>query len=77
MGLMCRFRGAPTSTALAGADAPPQHCPTYSWTLSKVAFPGVDINRLFHNMRKRGIPKEYIEWMKRCLAIDNRMTLSF
>jgi hypothetical protein len=30
----------------------------------KAAFPSVDINRLFHNMRKRGIPKEYTEWMK-------------
>jgi len=30
----------------------------------KEAFPSVDINRLIHNMKKRGIPEEYTEWMK-------------
>jgi hypothetical protein len=34
----------------------------------KGAFPSVNINRLIHNMRKRGIPKEYTDWMKRCLG---------
>jgi hypothetical protein len=43
----------------------------------KGAFPsGVDINRLIHNMRKRGIPEEYTEWMKRRLG-NRRTTLSF
>jgi hypothetical protein len=42
----------------------------------KGAFPSVDINRLIHNMRKRGIPKEYTEWLKR--QLDCRCTrLSF
>jgi hypothetical protein len=31
----------------------------------KGAFPSVDINQLIHNMKKRGIPKEYTEWMRR------------
>jgi Reverse transcriptase (RNA-dependent DNA polymerase) len=30
----------------------------------KGAFPSIDIDRLIHNMRKRGIPQEYTEWMK-------------
>jgi hypothetical protein len=38
----------------------------------KGAFPSVDIDRLIHNMRKRGIPKEYTEWMKR--RLENRQT---
>jgi Reverse transcriptase (RNA-dependent DNA polymerase) len=33
----------------------------------KGAFPSIDIDRIIHNMRKRGIPKEYMEWMKRHL----------
>jgi hypothetical protein len=42
----------------------------------KGAFPSVDVNRLIHNMRKRGIPQEYTEWMKR--RLENRhTTLSF
>lgn len=42
----------------------------------KGTFPSVDITRLIHNMRKRGIPKEYTEWMKRCLR-NRQTTLSF
>jgi hypothetical protein len=34
----------------------------------KGAFPSVDVNRLIHNMRKRGIPQEYMEWMERRLG---------
>jgi Reverse transcriptase (RNA-dependent DNA polymerase) len=34
----------------------------------KGAFPSIDINRLIHNMRKRGIPQEYMEWMERRLG---------
>jgi ribonuclease HI len=42
----------------------------------KGAFPSVDIDRLIHNMRKRGIPEEYTSWMRRRLR--NRITtLSF
>jgi hypothetical protein len=40
------------------------------------AFPSVDINRLIHNMRKRGILKEYMEWIKRQLE-HRHTTLSF
>ena len=36
----------------------------------------VDINRLIHNMRKRGIPEEYTTWMKRRLE-NRRTTLIF
>jgi len=50
----------------------------------KGAFPSVDIDRLIHNMRKRGIPKEYTEWMKWCLgnihtmlSFDNYQTAAF
>jgi hypothetical protein len=39
----------------------------------KGAFPSVNIDRLIHNMRKRGIPKEYTDWMKRRLG--NRKTI--
>ena len=39
----------------------------------KGAFPSVDIDRLIHNMRKRGIPQEYTEWMKQ--QLENRKTL--
>jgi Reverse transcriptase (RNA-dependent DNA polymerase) len=42
----------------------------------KAAFPSVDINRLIHNMRKRGIPIEYTTWMKRRLE-NRRTTLLF
>ena len=42
----------------------------------KAAFPSVDINRLIHNMRKRGIPQEYMDWMKRRLA-NRKTTLLF
>ena len=31
----------------------------------KSAFPSVDITRLVHNMRKRGIPKQYTDWLLR------------
>jgi hypothetical protein len=42
----------------------------------KGAFPSVDVNCLIHNMRKRGIPQEYTEWIKR--RLENRhTTLSF
>jgi len=34
----------------------------------KGAFPSVDINRLIHNMKKKGIPREYMEWMERRLG---------
>jgi hypothetical protein len=30
----------------------------------KGAFPSIDIDRLIHNMRKRGIPEEYTSWMR-------------
>ena len=42
----------------------------------KGAFPSVDINRLIHNMRKRGIPQEYTNWMRRHLA-NCKTTLAF
>ena len=42
----------------------------------KGAFPSIDINRLIHNMKKRGIPEEYTEWMKRRLG-NRCTTLSF
>ena len=42
----------------------------------KGAFPSVDINRLIHNMRKRGIPQEYTNWMRRRLA-NRKTTLVF
>jgi ribonuclease HI len=42
----------------------------------KGAFPSVDVNRLIHNMKKRGIPREYTEWMRRRLS-DRKTTLSF
>jgi hypothetical protein len=42
----------------------------------KGAFPSVDINQLIHNMKKRGIPEEYTDWMKRRLG-NCRTTLSF
>ena len=42
----------------------------------KGAFPSVDIDRLIHNMRKRGVPQEYTEWMKRRLG-NRRTTLAF
>jgi hypothetical protein len=41
----------------------------------KGAFLSVDINGLIHNMRKRGIPKEYTEWMRR--RLKNRSTSIF
>ena len=34
------------------------------------------IERLIHNMRKRGIPKQYVKWMTRCLK-DCTTTLTF
>jgi hypothetical protein len=50
----------------------------------KGAFPSVDINCLIHNMRRRGIPKEYTDWMRhrlenRCttLIFDNHETATF
>jgi len=30
----------------------------------KGAFPSVGIDRFIHNMQKRGIPQEYMEWMR-------------
>jgi len=38
----------------------------------KGTLPSIDIKCLFHNMWKCGIPKEYIEWIKR--RLDNRCT---
>ena len=50
----------------------------------KGAFPSVAVDRLLHNMRMRGIPKEYTEWMERRLAgrqtvlvFDNHQTAQF
>jgi Reverse transcriptase (RNA-dependent DNA polymerase) len=40
------------------------------------AFPSIDINTLIHNMRKRGIPQEYMEWRDRKLE-NQPTTLSF
>jgi hypothetical protein len=34
----------------------------------KGAFPSVDIERLVHNLRVRGVPKEHTEWMMRRLS---------
>jgi hypothetical protein len=34
----------------------------------KGAFPRVDIERLVHNLRTRGVPKEHTEWMMRRLS---------
>jgi hypothetical protein len=42
----------------------------------KSAFPSIDTNQLIHNMRKRGIPKEYTAWMRRRLC-DRKTILSF
>jgi ribonuclease HI len=42
----------------------------------KGAFPSTAIDRLIHNMRGRGIPKEITEWMERRLA-NRRTTLTF
>ena len=42
----------------------------------KSAFPSVDISRLIHDMRKRGIPKEHTQWIKRRLH-NRSTTLSF
>jgi ribonuclease HI/endonuclease/exonuclease/phosphatase family metal-dependent hydrolase len=42
----------------------------------KGAFPSVDIKRLIHNMRKRGIPKEYTDWLERRLK-NRRTTIVF
>ena len=42
----------------------------------KGAFPSIDMNRLIHNMRKRGIPEEYTTWMQRRLG-DRQTILSF
>ena len=42
----------------------------------KSAFPSVDTKRLIHNMRKRGIPQEYTEWLTRCLE-NRKTTLTF
>ena len=42
----------------------------------KGAFPSVDINRLIHNMKKKGIPRGYTEWMERRLG-NRQTTLSF
>jgi hypothetical protein len=41
----------------------------------KAAFPSVVIERLIHNMRSRGIPKEYTEWYKH--RLDGRITTLF
>ena len=42
----------------------------------KGAFPSIDIKRLTHNMRKRGIPVEYTQWYLRWSS-NRRMRLSF
>ena len=39
----------------------------------KSAFPSVDINRLVHNMKKRGIPVQYMDWLQRQLG--DRLTM--
>jgi len=33
----------------------------------KGVFPSVDLDQLDHEMRRRGIPGEYVEWMRRKL----------
>ena len=38
----------------------------------KGAFPSVHVDRLIHNMRKRGVPKQYTNWMRR--RLENRTT---
>ena len=35
------------------------------------AFPSVILERLLHNMRTKGIPKEYMEWIRRKVANRN------
>jgi len=42
----------------------------------KGAFPSVAVDRLIHNMRAKGIPVQYTEWMQRRLA-DRHTTLFF
>ena len=34
----------------------------------KGAFPSVDLDRLIHNMRMRGIPVEHTDWLERRYA---------
>ena len=38
----------------------------------KGAFPSINLDRLIHNMRKRGVPKEYTEWIR--IKTENRRT---
>jgi len=42
----------------------------------KAAFPSVVVNRMLHNMRKSGIPTEYIDWYSNRLS-NRTTTLSF
>jgi len=42
----------------------------------KAAFPSVIVSKLLHNLKKAGIPTEYIDWYCRRLA-NRTMTLSF
>jgi ribonuclease HI len=42
----------------------------------KGAFPSVDIKRLVHNLRARGVPREHTEWMMRRLE-GRQTTLTF
>jgi ribonuclease HI len=41
----------------------------------KGAFPSVNIDKLIHNMRKRGIPKEYTDWLKKRLGARKTILL--
>jgi hypothetical protein len=41
----------------------------------KAAFPSVVINKLLHNLKKSGIPQEYIDWYSR--RLDRSMSLIF
>ena len=42
----------------------------------KGAFPSVSTERLMHDLRKKGIPIEYVNWLRRKLT-GRRTTISF
>ena len=42
----------------------------------KAAFPSIVVETLIHNMRKRGIPKQYTDWYQRRLE-THKTVLSF
>lgn len=42
----------------------------------KAAFPSISVNRLLHNLRDRGVPKEYVDWIKMKMQ-GRKMTLNF